>query len=94
MVKISGINTAISQEKLELFFENTKKSGGGDIKSVDMLPTMQMAIITFQDTAGRLNCTISEKQILMKVPVVGLLSRSWVVGLSFVVRSANPPSAG
>ena len=52
MVKISGISQNISEETLELYFENAKRSGGGEIKQIDMLPSMQAAIITFQDAAG------------------------------------------
>ena len=53
MVKISGVSQNISEEMLELYFENTRKTGGGEIKSIDMLPSMQAAIITFADTAGK-----------------------------------------
>ena len=53
MVKISGVTQNISEETLELYFENTKRSGGGEIKSIDMFPSMQAAIITFEDTAGK-----------------------------------------
>ena len=58
MVKISGIIQNISEETLELYFENTKRSGGGEIKHIDMLPSMQAAIITFEDAAGT-NVTFS-----------------------------------
>ena len=54
MVKISGVTQNISEETLELYFENTKRSGGGEIKSIDMFPSMQAAIITFEDTAGKI----------------------------------------
>ena len=53
MVKISGVTQNISEETLELYFENTKRCGGGEIKSIDMFPSMQAAIITFEDTAGK-----------------------------------------
>ena len=53
MVKISGINKQISQETLELFFENAKRSGGGDIKKIEMLLSMQAVIITYEDETGK-----------------------------------------
>ena len=53
MVKISGVNQNISEETLELYFENTKRTAGGEIKSINMFPSMQAAIITFEDTAGK-----------------------------------------
>ena len=63
MVKISGVNQTISEETLELYFENTKKTGGGEIKSIDMLPSLQAAIITFEDTAGENITTLQTIQL-------------------------------
>ena len=52
MVRISGINSQISVDTLELFFENTKRSGGGDIESIEMVEADEAAVITFTDEAG------------------------------------------
>ncbi len=51
MVKISGIDKPISTEALTLFFES-KKSEGGDVRSVDLFPAMNCAIITFEEETG------------------------------------------
>ena len=52
MVRISGINSQISVDTLELFFENTKRSGGGDIESIEMVEADEAAVITFSDQTG------------------------------------------
>ena len=52
MVKISGVEEGISEESLKLFFENSKKSDGGNIKDISMLLSMKVAIITFEDVSG------------------------------------------
>ena len=52
MVRISGMNSQISVDTLELFFENTKRSGGGDIESIEMFEADEAAVITFTDEAG------------------------------------------
>ena len=52
MIRISGISSQISVDTLELFFENTKRSGGGDIESIQMVEADEAAIITFADKSG------------------------------------------
>ena len=52
MVRISGISSQVSVDTLELFFENTKRSGGGDIESIEMVEADEAAVITFTDEAG------------------------------------------
>ena len=52
MVRISGISSQVSVDTLELFFENTKRSGGGDIESIEMVEADEAAVITFTDKTG------------------------------------------
>ena len=52
-VQVSGVSDKISPLALDLFFESTKKSGGGEIKDVQLVPSRQMAIITFRDQLGK-----------------------------------------
>ena len=52
MVRISGIDEAVSQETLEMFFESEKRSSGGEIKAVDIYLALHMAIITFENEEG------------------------------------------
>jgi len=46
--------SGISQDILEAYFENKKRSGGGDIKRVDLHETQDYAIIEFSDYTGML----------------------------------------
>ena len=52
MVRISRISSQVSVDTLELFFENTKRSGGGDIESIEMVEVDEAAVITFTDRTG------------------------------------------
>ena len=53
MVQISGINETVSEDFLQLFFESEKRSGGGEIKEIDVYVALQMAIITFEKEEGK-----------------------------------------
>lgn len=46
----------ISEELINDFFENSGRSGGGDVKSVAYDEANNTAIITFQDPDGHLKC--------------------------------------
>ena len=52
MVRISGISSQVSLDTLELFFENAKRSGGGDIECIEMVEADEAAVITFSDKTG------------------------------------------
>ena len=41
-----------SVETLEMFFENKKKSGGGDVEKVEINHETDTALITFEDPNG------------------------------------------
>ena len=45
MVKISGVTNKIPKEALEMFFENPRKSGGGEIENLNIILSKQVAII-------------------------------------------------
>lgn len=49
MIKVSGLSPQITEETLTLYFENRRKSGGGDIDEVDYKG--DWAIITFENPA-------------------------------------------
>ena len=52
MVKISGVTNKIPKEALEMFFENPRKSGGGEIENLDIILSKHIAIITYEDQEG------------------------------------------
>ena len=51
-VKISGISSQLSEELLRIFYENPKKSGGGDIADVQMCLNQGCAYVTFVNPEG------------------------------------------
>ena len=53
MVKVSGVSANIPEEMLELFFESSKRSGGGDIRNIDKFTLLEAAIITFEESEGK-----------------------------------------
>ena len=48
-IRVQGIRKATSKEFLQLFFENRRKSGGGDVEHVDYDDREGIAVITFKD---------------------------------------------
>ena len=54
MLRIFGVTDNITEDVLELFFENYERSGGGDIRNIEMLPQIKSAIITFDDPQGNI----------------------------------------
>lgn len=51
-IRVSSLPPNISDELINDFFENTKRSGGGDVECVAYDETKKTAIITFQDPSG------------------------------------------
>ena len=52
MIAVSGFKPSTDEEMLTMYFENTRKSGGGDIKEIDVNADKQQATITFVDDSG------------------------------------------
>ena len=52
MMAVSGFKPSTNEEMLTMYFENTRKSGGGDIKEIDVNADKQQATITFVDDPG------------------------------------------
>ena len=53
-IKVSGIPAGLSEDLLCLYFENTKRSGGGSVVKVVFSEDPGTAIITFEDAGGKL----------------------------------------
>jgi len=51
-IQVSNIPDSFKQDTLSMLFENTKRSGGGNIEKIDFAPDTGRALITFQDSAG------------------------------------------
>lgn len=53
MIKVSNIPTGSSEDAIRFFFENKRKSGGGDINDLDYDEDSHTAIITFEEGGGK-----------------------------------------
>lgn len=42
----------MSEEALKFYFENTRRSGGGDVKEIKVLPGKNAVQITFEEPEG------------------------------------------
>lgn len=52
MIRVSSLPPNITEELICDFFENVKRSGGGDVEDVSYDEANNTAIITFQDPSG------------------------------------------
>ena len=50
-ILVEGLNAKTDQEMVELFFENTKRSGGGEITDIQMNQALGSAVIWFAESA-------------------------------------------
>ncbi len=50
---VQGIDSSITKEMLELFFENRKRSGGDEIQNIRIDQTTSTARITFSECGGK-----------------------------------------
>ena len=51
-ILVEGLRPEVGRDVLELLFENTKRSGGGDITDIQMYQESGRAIIWFADASG------------------------------------------
>lgn len=51
-IKVSWLPPDIAEEFITDFFENSKRTGGGDVEIVSYNKRTNTAIITFEDPAG------------------------------------------
>lgn len=58
IIEIDGITSAIDEETLELYFTNSKKSKGGEIKEDSIRIEQTKAYLTFIDPKGAI-CVLS-----------------------------------
>lgn len=49
---VSGIPSDVDETYLKLVFKNTKKQGGGKVKSVQMNEEERTALVEFEDPKG------------------------------------------
>lgn len=52
MLRVTKLPPTTTQDSLRFFFENTRKSGGGDVEDVEYDKDTASAIITFEEDEG------------------------------------------
>ena len=52
-VHVQGITPEIKDDILKLYFENTKRSGGGDIESINVDRANGSATIIYRESSGK-----------------------------------------
>lgn len=52
VVVVSGIPKNVTQETLVMYLENKRRSGGGQVKTIEYNSASGTAIVTFQDDSG------------------------------------------
>ena len=58
-VLVDNLKPGTHEESVQLFFENTKRSGGGLVQRVEMVPDENKCIVFFEDYQGNLFITIN-----------------------------------
>ena len=51
-ILVSGIDSKVSKEFLEDYFENKRRSSGGPIKKITLMSQESKAVIEFEDSSG------------------------------------------
>ena len=57
MIKVTKLPIDTTEDNLTFYFENTRRSGGGEVENVTFDPDTQTAIITFKDDDGK--CSVN-----------------------------------
>lgn len=61
-IEITGIASTTSKETLEMFLENERKSGGGEIKELYYLKEQEKAIVEYTNAEG-INCLVVNRNV-------------------------------
>lgn len=77
-LKVSGLPPLVEEEILELFFENEKKSGGGNVTKVQIL-NEGSALVTFEEEKGE----------IITIPVCRYVCESVCLGPEFQHKSTK-----
>ena len=46
-IEVTGLGPKTTKDSIAMFFENTRRSGGGEVEHVDFTPGQGIAVITF-----------------------------------------------
>ena len=53
-IKVAGLPTSTTKDSIWNYFENKRRSGGGEVETVDMKLEAGVAFVTFKDIDGKL----------------------------------------
>ena len=52
-VRVSGLEASLSRDFVECYFENERRSGGGEIEDKFYMPSTGVVVITFKSPQGK-----------------------------------------
>ena len=53
VIEVTGLASSTTKDAIINFFENTRRSGGGDIENVECHPDKGLAVITFSSVESK-----------------------------------------
>ena len=51
-IQITGLTAQSTEDSIRNYFENERRSGGGEVEAVTFRPKENMALVTFKDVEG------------------------------------------
>ncbi|XP_078371828.1 protein mono-ADP-ribosyltransferase PARP14-like isoform X2 [Oculina patagonica] len=75
-IEVTGLAPATTKDSITMFFENTKRTGGGEVEHVDFMPDLEIAVVTFVKAEsargvvnkGRLTLDDAQLKVTIKPP--------------------------
>ena len=52
-IQITGLTAQSTEDSIRNYFENERRSGGGEVEAVTFRPEENMALVTFKDVEGK-----------------------------------------
>ena len=52
-IQITGLTAQSTEDSIRNYFENERRSGGGEVEAVTFRPEDSMALVTFKDIGGK-----------------------------------------
>ena len=53
-IQITGLTAQSTEDSIRNYFENERRSGGGEVEAVTFQPDENVALVTFKDVEGEL----------------------------------------
>ena len=52
-IQITGLTAQSTEDSIRNYFENERRSGGGEVEAVTFRPEENVALVTFKDVGGK-----------------------------------------